>query len=85
MSIHRDYKRLSYADRAVVDEAFKEVQAAFRSHDRAADNADAAERLVEAIATYLFESGGAARRGSVRRSCSAPAGETHPSYEGATS
>lgn len=79
MTIHRNYTRLNAADRAVVDRAYTNVRETLNDFRRAASNTDPAERLVEAIATYLIESGGAARVG-MGANLTAPIGTEHPSY-----
>ena len=79
MAIHIDYARLTAADRAVADRAFEAVADVMREHGRKADNADRAERLAEAIATFMITSGGAARMGE-KPNLTARPGAIHESY-----
>ena len=79
MTIHKDYARLCAADRRVVDLAFEAAADMFREWGRKASNAAPAEHLVEALATYLLNSGGHALIGEGENR-TAMAGDTHPSY-----
>lgn len=77
--IHRNYTRLAGADRAVIDAAFNAAVRALKDDNRHTDMANHAERLVEALATYLIEGGGAARVGD-KATHTAPVGREHESY-----
>lgn len=80
MTIHRNYARLNAADRKVVDDAYDAaISVMTGTWGRKVSFADHAERFVEAIATYLIESGGAARVGN-GETLTAPEGAEHPSY-----
>jgi hypothetical protein len=83
MPIHRNYARLNAADRAVIDAAFRAATDVFHHSRRRFSNSDKAERVVEALATYMIESGGAARENTADGpygNYTAPDGEEHESY-----
>jgi hypothetical protein len=79
MSIHRNYARLSAHDRRVVDAAFDAARAVFVEAGRKVSNSDPAERMIEAMATFMIDSGGAARVAS-GSTFTAPEGAQHESY-----
>lgn len=54
--IHFNYTNLHQDQRDAVDEAYDAVAQVFKEHGLPANGADPAERLVEAIATFLVES-----------------------------
>lgn len=56
MSIHDQYTKLSDREREAVDEAFNAVQSALTDFGIRVTGDDRAEKLVEAISTYLVES-----------------------------
>jgi hypothetical protein len=56
MSIHKNYLTLSAKQRMVVDDAFLAVVVVFRDGKQYPAMDDRAERLVEALATYVAES-----------------------------
>ena len=56
MSIHVNYETMSEAERDIVDECFQGIFDHLSAYGYPVANDDRAERLVEAISTYIVES-----------------------------
>lgn len=56
MAIHDNYTKLNKAEIEAVDEAFKAAGAVLRAHNIRTCGDDRAERVVEALATWVKES-----------------------------
>lgn len=80
MAIHKNYARLNAADRAVIDEAVDAARDVFKQYGREASGTDPCERMAEAMATYLIESGGHAMLGTGPNHTAPAGGEQNPTY-----
>lgn len=56
MSIHENYNKISIMEREATDQAFEAAQAALVDFGIRVTGDDRAEKLIEAIATYIVES-----------------------------